>query len=349
MQAFPRSCDGEQRSQSLVQDSRCPPQRCQAPQDAVQARTPPPGPGPATASASSRAPAETGISQMTTSASGGTASSPGKCVKRPPLKGWPTPFSDRPLLQETRRFSHRANGPVIGSERGAEDPGHCAQPRPEDPGLSGQDQPPRGSWGPLFREVRVTAAHAAAPGTLEHTHRQHARTHNPRTFMCAHTHRQHMRTHNPRAFTCAHTHRQHTHTQPTCVHVCTHTGSMRAHTTPMRSRVHTHRQHACTHNPRAFTCVHTHRQHTRTGSMHKFTCAHTHVCTHIWTWTQACPGSLLKHARVPSRVRVHACVRRTHTHALHTHSFLKPKTPGPALASTRPKALSALRLVSVES
>ena len=297
VQAFPRSCDGEQRSQSLVQDSRCPPQRCQAPQDAVQARTPPPGPGPATASASSRAPAETGISQMTTSASGGTASSPGKCVKRPPLKGWPTPFSDRPLLQETRRFSHRANGPVIGSERGAEDPGRCAQPRPEDPGLSGQDQPPRGSWGPLFREVRVTAAHAAAPGTLEHTHRQHARTHNPRTFMCAHTHRQHMRT----------------------------------------------------HNPRAFTCVHTHRQHTRTGSMHKFTCAHTHVCTHIWTWTQACPGSLLKHARVPSRVRVHACVRRTHTHALHTHSFLKPKTPGPALASTRPKALSALRLVSVES
>lgn len=41
---------------------------------------------------SSRAPAETGVSQMTTSAPGGRASSPGKCVKRPPPTGWPHPL-----------------------------------------------------------------------------------------------------------------------------------------------------------------------------------------------------------------------------------------------------------------
>ncbi|KAI4587761.1 hypothetical protein MJG53_005548 [Ovis ammon polii x Ovis aries] len=76
-----------------------PPQRCQAPQDAAQARTPPPGPGPAAASASSRAPAETGVSQMTTSASGGRASSPGKSLL-PTVKG-PAPLRCGPPPQRT--------------------------------------------------------------------------------------------------------------------------------------------------------------------------------------------------------------------------------------------------------
>lgn len=69
----------------------------------------------AAASASSRAPAETGVSQMT-QCLGGRASSPGKCVKRPPPTGWPHPSSDRPLPGNTFPL-HRANGPVIISER----------------------------------------------------------------------------------------------------------------------------------------------------------------------------------------------------------------------------------------
>lgn len=115
----PRSCDWEQRPRSPLRDSQCPPQRCQTPQDTAQARTPPPGPGPAAASASSRAPAETGVSQMTTSTSGGTASSPGKCVKRPPPTGWPHPLLRQasspgntfPILTQSKRPCNHLRAP----------------------------------------------------------------------------------------------------------------------------------------------------------------------------------------------------------------------------------------------
>lgn len=118
VQAFPKTCDRERRSQSPVRDSRCSPQRYQAPQDAVQARTPLPGPGPTAASASSRAATETGVSQMATSASGGTASSPGKCMKRPPLKGWPHPLlrqasfpGNQTILTQSKRPCNRLRAP----------------------------------------------------------------------------------------------------------------------------------------------------------------------------------------------------------------------------------------------
>lgn len=173
---------------------------------------------------------------------GGRASSPGKC-EAPSPTGWPHPLLRQasfpgntfPILTQSKRPCNHLRAPV-------EEAGCCAQPRPEGPGLSGQDRPPQGSWGPFSRGSEVTAA----PGMPEHTRRQHARTYNPHAFTCAHSTGS-----VPRIHVCTHTHREHV-----CIHVCTHTQAARAH-----SRAHTsgHERRArpgssrtCT---RALTCA----------------------------------------------------------------------------------------------
>lgn len=88
---------------------------------------------------------------------------------------------------------------------------------------------------------------------------------------------------------------------------------------------------------------------THTGSTHtQVACTDSRVHTHL-DMDAGPPRVLAETCTRALTCACTSCVLRTHTRALHTHSFLKPKTPGPALASTRPKALSALKLVSVES
>lgn len=134
---------------SPVQDGDAPPTRCQAPPGRSPGRTPPtwvlayrspartahlPGPGPAR----SRAPTETSVSQMTTSASGAGPALRQVCDALPQL-GWPTLLRQASFQGNTFSNSHtEQNGPVIISERRAGKAGCCAQPRPEGPGCRGR-------------------------------------------------------------------------------------------------------------------------------------------------------------------------------------------------------------------